>query len=91
MTTIKPFGSGDPLMESAFRDFVFFAWDQPEIRAEFEKETSMSLPPPNQSPIDSMIDEATGARGAVMVAFIEWIIREHWGPLDESLRRGGGE
>lgn len=75
---VRQYGRGNPLMELAFRDFVFFAWSDPEFRADFEKSTGMCLSLP-RSPLESMIDKATVRLNSTLAAFVEWVIKEHWG------------
>ena len=73
-------------MYTAWRDFINFAWDskEPDLRAAFEAETGTSpLPPHPTSAIEKMIDAATGARDAILDAYVEafvrWATDTQWG------------
>lgn len=81
----KPFGYGEPLLEWAFSGYVHFAWGDEQHREDFESYSGMKLPSPARTPLEAMIDRATGANDAVITAFIEWLIRERWGRI-ESVR-----
>ena len=37
---------------------------------------------PARSPIDQMIDEATGREEAFMISFVKWFNVNIWGPID---------
>lgn len=76
---IKPFGHGDPLMEGVFFDFVMFAWSADDFVKAFERDSGYRLP---RSPLETLIDQATGHGDAMAVAFIEWLIRNHWGEAE---------
>lgn len=77
-----PGSSPGALMEIAWRDFLVWAFGNPEMRKEFEADTGRSLKAPT-SPLDTMIDKACGVKDANMRAFIEWATVKHWG-LDEA-------
>ncbi len=62
--------------------FVQWAASEPYMRAAFKDGTGLVLLPPPATPIEAMVDEATGAARNT-AAFIEWVTREHWG-LDEA-------
>ena len=62
----------------AWRDFVLFAWAEPNIRAQFTAATGLRVTPAT-SPIDVLVDDATGATASVLTKFVEWVTREHWG------------
>jgi hypothetical protein len=76
--TVKPYGHGDPVMEMMFGACVQWAYSEPEIRARFEADTGHSFPNP-KTPLEHMIDKATGRNEVVYTAFIEWVIKNLWG------------
>lgn len=68
----------DDLNTIAWRDFLVWAWNEPEMRAQFTAKTGIEIQTVT-APIDAAIDAATGARKSVAARFIEWATREHWG------------
>ena len=68
----------DDLNTIAWRDFLLWAWNEPEMRAQFAAKTGAKIQSVT-SPINAAIDAATGARESVAARFIEWATREHWG------------
>lgn len=62
----------------AWRDFLVWAWNEPEMRAQFAADTGVEIQSVT-SPINAAIDAATGASKSVAARFIEWATREHWG------------
>ena len=68
----------DDLNALAWRDFLMWAWNEPEMRAMFTEKTGVDVAAIT-SPIDAAIDAATGARESVAAQFIEWATCEHWG------------
>jgi hypothetical protein len=62
----------------AWRDFLMWAWNEPEMRAKFAAKTGVELQLVT-SPINAAIDAATGAHKSVAARFIEWATREYWG------------
>ena len=71
------------LMAGAWAAFIQWAAGEPEMRAAFTADTGEVFLSPPTSPIEDMIDKATGAREANREAFVEWVTREYWG-LDEA-------
>ena len=63
----------------AWRDFVAFAWGEPGMREAFTAATGIAIMPAARTPIDAMIDVASGSQAKTMAAFIEWVTRAHWG------------
>jgi len=61
-----------------WRDFLLWAWNEPEMRAQFTAKTGIEIQSVT-SPINAAIDAATGANKSVAARFIEWATREHWG------------
>lgn len=62
----------------AWRDFLVWAWNEPEMRAQFTAKTGIAIQTVT-APIDAAIDAATGASKSVASRFIEWATRDHWG------------
>lgn len=86
----------DDLNTIAWRDFLVWAWNEPEMRAQFAAATGVEIQTIT-APIDAAIDAATGATKSVASRFIEWATREHWGvdhapkAYQESLARAGNK
>lgn len=68
----------DDINTIAWRDFLLWAWNQPEMRDQFAAKTGVVIQHVT-SPIEAAIDAATGARESVATRFIEWATCEHWG------------
>lgn len=68
----------DDLNTIAWSDFLLWAWNEPEMRAQFAAKTGVEIQSVT-SPINAAIDAATGIRESVAAQFIEWATREHWG------------
>lgn len=68
----------EDLNTAAWRDFILWAWSEPEMRGQFTAKTGVEVRPVT-SPIDAAIDAATGVNRSVAAQFIEWATREHWG------------
>jgi hypothetical protein len=62
----------------AWRDFLTWAWNAPEMRDQFTAKTGLQIRSVT-SPINAAIDAATGTRKSLASKFIEWATREHWG------------
>jgi hypothetical protein len=62
----------------AWRDFLVWAWNEPEMRAQFTAKIGVEIQA-IAAPINAAIDAATGASKSVAARFIEWATREHWG------------
>jgi len=70
--------SPDDINTIAWRDFLMWAWNEPEMRTQFSAKTGIEIQAVT-SPINAAIDAATGARESVAARFIEWATCEHWG------------
>lgn len=81
------YGRGDPLMEAMFGSCVRWAWENPETRRAFEQETGMRSA---GSPIEAMVDDATGYDEEVAEAFVHWVIGNVWGGPDSGRAERGG-
>jgi hypothetical protein len=75
---VKPIPSFDDLNTIAWHDFILWAWNEPEMRAQFATKTGIEIQAVT-SPINAAIDAATGASTSTATRFIEWATREHWG------------
>lgn len=76
--------TADALNAIAWRDFLLWAWNEPEMRAQFTAKTGIDIQSVT-SPINAAIDAATGVRESVASRFIEWATREHWGVQDAPI------
>ncbi len=68
-----------PFHAIAWRDCLAWAIENPEIRTAFMAETRIAFPNSAQTPIDHMVDAATGRDEFVIQRFIEWFNRMIWG------------
>ena len=69
----------NPLQAIAWRDCLMWAINSPEIRAKFTGVTGISFPTPATTPLDAMIDEATGHYREVVDRFVDWFNEWIWG------------
>ena len=69
----------EQFMAWAWRDFVLWASDQPDIRAQFEHDTGKKFPVFATSPIEKAIDDATGYGDAALEEFVVWVTIAYWG------------
>jgi hypothetical protein len=68
-------------MTPAWLGCIHFALGNEGIVAEFRADTGEKWSP-GATPLDRMIDEATGADRDFLVKFIEWANVNVWGPLE---------
>jgi hypothetical protein len=68
----------DPLMALAWRDCLSWAVGEPEILGAFQRETGTAYAAP-RTPLDRMIDKATGVEEHVARAFVKWFNANVWG------------
>jgi hypothetical protein len=68
----------DPLMAAPWLSAFGVAILNKDIMAAFKAETGLSWNPP-KSPIEQMVDEATGYQEEVIVAFAAWFNANVWG------------
>lgn len=68
----------DDINTIAWHDFLLWAWNEPEMRAQFTAATGINIETV-KAPINAAIDAATGANESLAARFIEWATREHWG------------
>lgn len=68
----------NPIMQIAFRDFMDWIWREDGAHEAHCKATGMA-PLATGSPIDAMIDKATGHGDAYARSFVDWAIKTQWG------------
>lgn len=68
----------DILNTIAWRDFILWAWNEPQLCAQFTAETGLQIRTAT-TPIDIAIDAAAGAGEGLVARFVEWVTRNHWG------------
>lgn len=68
-------------MLPAWLGCIRYALGNPEIVAAFRHATGNKWEP-GKTPLDRMIDEATGADRAWVEAFVRWVNVNVWGPID---------
>lgn len=71
----------DPLMAGPWSVAISVALRDASMLAGFKTDTGLSWNPP-KSPLDRMIDEATGADMKFLVAFAAWFNENIWGDPD---------
>lgn len=77
---LKPIDTPD-YMTQAWIDFIRWASGTPALVSQFQHETG-NYWQPGRTPIEQMIDEATGADRLFCVEFVKWLNTEIWGPCD---------
>lgn len=73
-------------MEVAFASFVRWAWDDPETRRAFEADTGLRSA---DTPMDALVDDATGYGEHRAEAFVRWVAENVWGDEPGSGRTEG--
>lgn len=68
-------------MRGAWVGALRYAIGAPEILDAFERDTGIHWRH-GRTPIDRMIDEATGADRQFLAAFVTWFNANVWGPID---------
>ena len=68
-------------MTQAWVDCLIFAINQPEIVAQFREESGNNYSV-GRTPIERMIDDATGRTQQFIVEFVKWANINVWGPLE---------
>jgi hypothetical protein len=69
----------DELMIPAWLGCLHWSLGQREILDRYYSETGTAPLVPAKTPLDMLIDEATGVTGAYLVGFAAWMNREIWG------------
>lgn len=76
--TVPPMGL--PLMEDAWKGLVRYCAGQPEAIEAFARDTGRDLSKiMPRSPLEAIIDQATGHQSEVFVAFCDWVTETLWG------------
>lgn len=68
-------------MTQAWLDFIHWAIGTPEIIDQFRRDSG-NYWQPAKTPIEQMIDDATGADRAFCIEFVKWLNVNIWGPCD---------
>lgn len=79
---MKALPYGWPLMAGAYMGLLQFLITQPEAREAFKADTGMDVTRAlgfGVSPLDRMVDKATGHDKAVVAAFADWVTETQWG------------
>ena len=67
-------------MNDAWLGCLVWAISQPDVVAQFREETGNKWVP-GKTPIDRMVDDATGASRQFIMEFVEWANVNVWGPI----------
>ncbi|WP_454915007.1 hypothetical protein [Xanthobacter sediminis] len=73
----------DAFMAIAWRDFIKWASTEKDLVAQFNSETGRRFMVHPRSPLEALVDAATGRASDDAEAFIEWVTVNWWG-LDEA-------
>lgn len=84
-----------PLMPEDTPDYMAPAWasavewaiGHEHVLAQFRNETGVSWKP-GRTPLDQMIDKATGAERQFIESFVAWFNIAYWGHMGEPVERG---
>jgi|2_EtaG_2_1085320.scaffolds.fasta_scaffold06247_6 hypothetical protein len=68
----------DPLMAMAWHGFISFSIGSSEIMSHFRKDTGNTYEPA-KTPIDQMVDDATGHSADFLDQFLGWLNKNYWG------------
>lgn len=77
-----------PLMQAAWYSALMHATGDPAMRDAFIAETGIAIPGAPTTPMEKMIDDATGAKGEYLTAFIRWFNANVWGDLTIQAGKG---
>lgn len=86
---VTPYGWGDPILSGAFMGCVNFATRQQQLVDQFEQESGLKLSRlVAASPIEKMVDDATGFSRELVAKWFDWVALNVWGdgsePEDET-------
>ena len=79
--SLKPKGTPD-FMVPAWLGCLSWAIGSDDVRTRFTQETGERLV--SNSPIEQMIDKATGYQDHVITQFVLWVNENIWGTMDEE-------
>lgn len=71
----------DPLLRAPWASCLRVTLAQPDAFAAFRRDTGCTWEP-GRTPLERMIDDATGAGNDALVRFVTWFNATVWGPLD---------
>lgn len=71
-------------MAGAWLGCVVFASRQPDLVAQFVEDTGLRVDGAGRSPIDRLIDAATGRDDHLVTQFVEWVNRNVWGEMEDK-------
>jgi hypothetical protein len=77
---LKPADTPD-YMIPAWLGCLHWASQEPWVLEAFMRETGTDISTA-RSPLDRMIDQATGVNAHIAEAFVRWVNVEIWGPID---------
>lgn len=79
---MKTIPYGIPLMLSEWMSLVLWLAGQKQYTDTFKKETGLDITALTRvSPIEVMIDTATGHQKTVIIAWADWVTENEWGEL----------
>lgn len=73
-----------PYMASAWLSVIRWGLSNRQIINEYMMETGDHFPTVRRTPLDTMIDEATGRDYKFLTDFVQWFNATHWGPMNEE-------
>lgn len=73
-----------PVNISAWIGFLNWAIGVEELRQQFTEETGILIPTAPRTPLEAMIDEATGYQDDWMRKYVVWVSEAYWGAEDET-------
>lgn len=92
--SIEALSPEEPYMLGAWLGAIHWGIGDADCVAAFRSDTGLNWVPAN-SPIERMIDEATGADGQFILAFVRWFNKTVWGEINGRAASGneseGGE
>lgn len=83
---IRPdYTDNNPVMTGAWASFIQWAFSESDIIAAFEAQTGNRLAVA-RTPIEAMVDKATGRHEHYIVAFVKWATETMWNGTPEDTR-----
>ena len=73
-----------PLNIATWTGFLNFTIGEERLHREFEEATGTKIPAAPKSPIEAMIDKATGYQESWIMPFIVWVTETYWGDENET-------
>lgn len=79
-TIMKQTPYGHPMMDAAFLAFCVWLIGKPETKTQFKNDTGYDLETlMGLTPLDKLINDATGKTADVIGAYFDWVAVNHWG------------